>query len=390
VAVPTPEEVMRSLERELGVVVHAIDRQIRWRPCWFVDAERDGEPLRIVVRGERIDTCIIQPLAKEVAFQQILRDHGIPVPGILGWLADLGAVALERVPGQDHFHGVPDETRDVVVDEYLKELVRLHALDIAPFVEAGLLRGKTPEDSGMAMYDELERTWRAKKRRPNPWLEFALGWLHRHPPQSRGREAPIVWDSGQFHHHDGHLVALMDLDCAHLGDPMADLAVWRMRGAHIPFGDFGELYARYEELSGQPVDLEAVKRQYFACAMANELMFGPGVLDPVPGMDLMNTMQWTGATNLYAIEALGETLGIELPGGSHSGRCATSPGRTRSATPSSKPTSTTSTRSWATARRRGGKVTRSSSASCSPTPQKGATTRSSSRSSTAAHCAATC
>lgn len=310
--VASPEDVTRSLERELGVTVRGIERQIRWRPCWFVDAERDGEPLPLVVRGERIDTCI-QPLSKEVAFHRILEDHGIPVPRILGWLDDLDAVALARVPGQDDFHGISDAVRDRVVDEYLQQLVRVHALDIAPFVEVGILRAPSPQQSGMAMYDELERTWRAKKRHPSPWLEFALGWLRRHPAHSRGREAPIVWDSGQFHHCDGHLVALMDLECAHLGDPMADLAVWRMRGAHIPFGDFDALYARYEELSGCAVDLEAIKRQSFACAMANEMMFGPGVLDPVPGMDLMNTMQWTNATNLYAIEALGEILGVELP-----------------------------------------------------------------------------
>ena len=53
-AVPTAEAVSNSVERHLGVEVHAIERQPRWRPCWFVDAERNGEPLRIVVRGERI------------------------------------------------------------------------------------------------------------------------------------------------------------------------------------------------------------------------------------------------------------------------------------------------------------------------------------------------
>ena len=311
-AVPSVQEVERSLERNLGVRVHAVERQIRWRPCWFADAERDGRPLRIVVRGERIDTCI-QPLSQEVAFHQLLWDHDIPVPEILGWLGDLGAVALERVPGKSHFVGDSDAVRDAVVDEYLQQLARLHALDVTPFAEAGLLRAKTPEGSGMVIYEAVERDWRAKKRHPNPWLEFALGWLRRHPPLSRGREAPVVWDSGQFHHDHGHLVALLDLECAHLGDPIADLAVCRMRDAHIPFGDFRRLYARYEELSGREVDLEAAKRQHFAAAMSNEMMFGPSVLDPIPGMDLMIDMQWVNDTNLFATEALGEYLDIELP-----------------------------------------------------------------------------
>lgn len=311
-SVPTLERVSASLERELGVRVRSIERQIRWRPCWFVDAERDGEPLRIVVRGERIDTCI-QPLRREMAFHQLLWDHGIPVPKILGWLRDIEAVALERVPGQEHFVGVSDKTRDVVVDEYIQQLVKVHSLDIAPFVEAGVLRGKTPEDCGMVMYEEIERSWRARKRDPNPWVEFALGWLRRHPPGSNEREAPIVWDSGQFHHESGHLVALLDLECAHLGDPMADLGAWRMRGTMMSVGDFRKLYARYEDLSGGEVDIEAVKRHHFAAAFGNEMMFGPAVLDPVPGMDLITPMQWLSGTNLCATEALGEYLDIELP-----------------------------------------------------------------------------
>jgi hypothetical protein len=311
-AVPSAEEVSRSLERNLGVHVQRIERQVRWRPCWFVDAERDGETLGIVVRGERIDTCI-QPLAKEIAFHRILQDSGIPVPRIHGWLGDLGAVALERVPGKDHFYGVPDAVRDAVVDEYLQQLVRLHALDLTPFVEAGLLRAATPEGSGTVIYEEVERGWRPRKRHPNPWVEFALGWLRRNPPLSHGREAPIVWDSGQFHHDGGHLVAFLDLECAHIGDPLADLAVWRMRDTMVPVGDFRKLYARYEELSGLALDLDAMKRQHFAACFGNDMMFGPGVLDPVPGMDLITPMQWIIGTNLHATEALGEILDLELP-----------------------------------------------------------------------------
>ena len=312
-AVPDERQVATAVEKALGLRVIAVERQVRWRPCWFVDTERDGEPLAIVVRGERLDTCI-QPLDREVAFQQLLQDRGIPVPRLLGWIDELEAVAMERVPGQSHFLGTSDEDRDVVVDEYLQQLVRLHSLEVEPFVEAGLLRAETPEGSGMVMYEEVERGWRARKRHPSPWVEFALGWLRRHPPPSRGREAPIVWDSGQFHHHEGHLVALIDLECAHLGDPMADLAIWRMRDTQIPFGDFGKLFARYQELSGLEMDLEAMMLQHFAAAFSNEMMFGPAVLDPVPGMDLMHPMQWISGTNLYATEALGEILDLELPG----------------------------------------------------------------------------
>src|SRR5690606_1799975 len=78
-------------------------------------------------------------------------------------------------------------------------------------------------------------------------------------------------------------------------------------------GDFKKIYARYEELSGKPVDIEAIKLHNIGATIGNELMFGPAVMDPVPDTDLMNNMQWDSETNLHATEALAQYLGIELP-----------------------------------------------------------------------------
>jgi hypothetical protein len=93
---------------------------------------------------------------------------------------------------------------------------------------------------------------------------------------------------------------------------MMDLAVWRMRDTLIPFGDMPKLYARYEELSGIAVDLEAVKRYTFTSNIGNELMFGAAVHHPTADTDLMTYMQWDSETNLMATECMAEVLGIEL------------------------------------------------------------------------------
>jgi aminoglycoside phosphotransferase (APT) family kinase protein len=265
----------------------------------------------VVVRGERVDTQVF-PLQHEVAFHRILAEHGIPVPGIHGWLDDVNAVVLEHVPGRPDFEGVSVDERDRIVDEYLQVLARVHALRVEPFVAAGILHPARAEDAAMAGHRHVEGLWRAKKRYPHPFLEFCLGWLHRHPPQPSGPPKPVVWDTGQFHHQGGHLVAILDLEFGCVGDPMVDLAVWRMRDTLIPFGDFDRLYTRYEELTGVAIDIETIKRHHFAATLGNEQMFGPAVLDPVDDTDLMNNMQWDSETNLHATEALGESLGIEL------------------------------------------------------------------------------
>jgi hypothetical protein len=151
------------------------------------------------------------------------------------------------------------------------------------------------------------------KRFPDPFMEFCLGWLRRNPPMSRGREAAIVWDSGQFHHRDGRIVAVLDVEIGHIGDPMMDLAAWRMRDTVIGFGDFAQLYDRYSEITGEPVDLDAIQRHHFAFTLTNQLPLGAALRDPAPASDLMTNLQWCCETNLFATEALAEILDVELP-----------------------------------------------------------------------------
>jgi aminoglycoside phosphotransferase (APT) family kinase protein len=305
-------EVKSALERQMGLKILSVRRQTRWRPTWFVEAERDGRVLNLVIRGERVDTMVF-PLQHEMRFHGLLQDNGIPVPKLYGWIDELGAVAMEMIPGKPDLLGVPENERDTIVDEYLQVLARVHKLDIGPFAEAGIFRATPPEDPAVVGHWHLEKQFRARKTSPDPFMEFCLGWLHRNPPKSKGRETVCIWDTGQFHHANGRLAAVLDLEFGHIGDPMLDLALWRMRDTLIPFGDFKKLYARYEELSGKPVDFEAIKLHHFGGTLENQMIFGPAVANPIPETDLMNNMQWNSETNLHATEALGEFLQIELP-----------------------------------------------------------------------------
>lgn len=302
------------LTENLGGTLLRIARQGRWRPVWFADLERDGERLELCIRGDRTDMQPVFPLDHEMRFQALLHEHGIPVPKVHGWIDEPAAIVMERVGGAPDFERSSEAERRAAVDDYLQILARLHALDLRPFIEAGILRAERPALSGTFGMARYERNYRAAKKYPDPFLEFCLGWLHRNPPDSRGREAPIVWDSGQFHHRDGRIVALLDLELAHLGDPMMDLAGWRLRDTVIGYGKFTELYARYEELSGRPVDLAAIQRHHFAFALANQLAFSTALREPAPESDLMINLRWCGETNLFATEALAEILDIELPG----------------------------------------------------------------------------
>ena len=303
IQVPSLSQAASIVEGFFGGTVTRIERQNRWRPTWFLEVERDGETIPLVLRGDRTDSEAF-PLRHEYTFHRMLEERAIRVPHLHGFI---------ETPGVPHFEGVDDATRDVIVDEYIQQLALLHREDPTPFIEAGIVHPEAGEDAGMVSHRHMERRYRERKRHVDPFAEFGLGWHQRHLPAANGRLTPCVWDTGQFHHVDGHLVAVIDLEFGHVGDPMGDITIWRMRDTLIPFGDMGKIYARYEELTGAPVDLEAIKRHHFAACMGNQLQFGAAVAHPDTHTDLMNYMQWNSETNLMATDFLGEYLDIELP-----------------------------------------------------------------------------
>ncbi len=167
---------------------------------------------RVVVRGERSDTPLVFPLEHEMLFQRLLDEHGIPVPHVHGWCDEPRAYAMAAVPGTPNFDGTPADQRATIVDEYVQTMARMHGLPIDKFVDAGVIRGSSPADAAHVGIRRFEHVYRSTKVRPDPLMEFVLGWLRRHPLPVSNREAPIVWDSGQFHHQDGHFVSMIDVD----------------------------------------------------------------------------------------------------------------------------------------------------------------------------------
>lgn len=297
------------IEQELGSVV-SLKRQPRWRPVWFATAEGVGD---VVVRGDRTDMELIFPLDHEMRFQQICHEHGLAVPKVHGWIDEVPAYVMDTVAGEPYLLDASEADRETVMREYMNALAQLHAMPIDPFVEGDIVRAPTPAESGLVGLTRYEERYRRAKKFPDPLLEFGLGWLKRNPPVSHDREAPITWDSGQFHHADGHLVALLDLELGHIGDPMMDLAAFRMRDTIGGFGDFRELYGWYEQASGTSVDLDAVQRHHIAFTLSNRLAFSSELRAPSAESDLMTNLQWCRETDLFTTEALAEVLGVDLP-----------------------------------------------------------------------------
>ena len=306
-------KVVRWLERNLGGKVVEIDPQARWRPVWFVTVDRGaGAPLQLCVRGDRIDARHGFPLEHEMRLQEQLGRAGIPVARVWGWCDDPRAYVMDRVAGVEHFRETPDHERDAVMRHYMEILADIHRLDLRPFVDAGILRAESPAASGRLGMKIYEDAYRAVKQRPDPFLEFCLAWLRRNPLGGPLRESVIVWDSGQLMHRNGRVEAVIDLEIGHIGDPMMDLAGFRMRTSVLNFGDFEELYAHYERALGEPIDRRAIQYYHFCFTLSNQLAFHAALAAPPRGSDFMTNMQWCAETNIYAMEALAEILGLTL------------------------------------------------------------------------------
>ncbi len=90
------------------------------------------------------------------------------------------------------------------------------------------------------------RATAAPRRRPDPFLEFCLGWSPatrstRRDARHRGRLG-----LGQLHHEHGRLVAVLDVELGHVGDPMMDLAGFRIATPCSTSATCDRLYASSE------------------------------------------------------------------------------------------------------------------------------------------------
>jgi aminoglycoside phosphotransferase (APT) family kinase protein len=97
-----------------------------------------------------------------------------------------------------------------------------------------------------------------------------------------GQEGPVVLvqgDSGpgNFMYAGGRVVAVVDWELAHLGDPMDDIAWLTLRATQEPFPDLPARVGEYEALSGHAIDEPRVRYyQVMAEAKLQVMAHRPG------------------------------------------------------------------------------------------------------------------
>ncbi len=141
-------------------------------------------------------------------------------------------------------------------------LARIHAIDLQA-------TGLADDLDELSPGDYVEQTW-ARYRdfgTPQPMIDYAGRWLMDNLPD--GYTPSLVHNdfrNGNVMFSPEGVVAVLDWEVAHIGDPMRDLGwictnSWRFGRSDLPVGGFGtyeDLFAGYESVSGTPVDPQAV------------------------------------------------------------------------------------------------------------------------------------
>ena len=211
-------------------------------------------------------------LAVEARLMQVARSVGVPEPEVFhvleeedglgeGFLMEwLDGEALgARIVRSPEFESV----RPKLAFECGRILARIHAIDLQASGLDQALEPITPAEF-------VEQTWERYREfpTPQPMIDYAGRWLLDHLPDTP--ELKLVHNdfrNGNFMIDGQGIIAVLDWEVAHIGDPMRDLGwictnSWRFGRSDLPVGGFGhyeDLFAGYEAESGQPVDPERVR-----------------------------------------------------------------------------------------------------------------------------------
>lgn len=303
------------IERELGIRIHSFDRQARWRPAFFCEAEKDGKPLPIYLRGERgaLDHGVY-PFEREAQVFQVMESEGLPAPHIYGVCPDPKVIVMDKMAGRPDLSTAKDEAeRAAVLDHFMDLLADLHRIDPRRFEEIGYERPRGARALGLSDLDRWEASYRKGKKRPEPLIEFVNDWLRRNVPTDREEVACLQGDTGQFLFENGRVTTFIDMELAHIGDPAADLAGLRGRDMAEPMGDLLPAYERYFKRTGKRIPNQVIDYHTVRFNMATPFTCAPLVVDPPKTVDLVQYLGWYWLWSRACIEVMADSMGVPLP-----------------------------------------------------------------------------
>jgi aminoglycoside phosphotransferase (APT) family kinase protein len=250
--------VKEQLAERLGSEVVAL-RQLAGgasKEAWAVDLA-DGREL--LVRRAGVGVIHRDTLTLEQEFQvlEAAVAAGVRAPRPIAYLGDVAgheAFAMERVEGETIGRRLVRDPPSTLPLEMADELAKIHSIEPLDFLPQG--------DAITRFYEELDSVGE-----PHPAIEYGLAWVRERLQQVRER----TFVHGDFRLGNlavtDRLVAVLDWEFAHVGDPVEDVAwplvrAWRFGADARRLGGVGEVepyLERYNESTGRTITLEELR-----------------------------------------------------------------------------------------------------------------------------------
>jgi aminoglycoside phosphotransferase (APT) family kinase protein len=246
--------VKEALEEKLGPIesAHLLAGGAS-KEAWAVDLA-DGTQL--LVRRASVGVIHRDTLTLEQEFRvlEAAVAAGVAAPRPIQYLGEIDgheAFAMERVDGETIGRRIVRDPPAGLPEQLAEQLARIHAVAPLDFLPRG--------DVVARFYEELDSVGE-----PHPAIEYGLAWVReRLPEASELTFCHGDFRIGNFAVDQQGLVAVLDWEFAHVGDPVEDVAwpivrAWRFGVDGKRLGGVGEVepyLERYNELTGRNVTL---------------------------------------------------------------------------------------------------------------------------------------
>lgn len=221
------------------------------KEAWAVDLA-DGTQLLVRRAGVGVIHRDTLTLEQEFRVLEAAVAAGVAAPRPIEYLGELDgheAFAMERVAGETIGRRIVRDPPPGLPGQLAEQLARIHAVEPLDFLPRG--------DVIARFYDELDSVGE-----PHPAIEYGLAWVRERLPDAR----ELAFCHGDFRIgnvavDEQGLVAVLDWEFAHVGDPVEDVAwplvrAWRFGADDRRLGGVGEVepyLERYNELTGREV-----------------------------------------------------------------------------------------------------------------------------------------
>jgi aminoglycoside phosphotransferase (APT) family kinase protein len=309
------------IEKHVGGEVVQIERLGRWRPVWRAEIREGSETKHLLIKGERTSNVLPYSLAYEAHMMQVLNANGISqVPYVYGVCENPVAFVMDFLEGERNTDllRTTSATTSALSDErkaaslhYMDILAKIHGIEPGKFVASGATLPIGAREIALANAERYA-VMVSEAGIVEPSLTFAYSWMRRHVPMHRTRCSFVTGDCGQFLNQGAAVTAVLDMEMAHLGDPLHDLACFRGRHPVEDLGDISVLYDRYAKTTGERIDVPTLAYHtvvFLAVGLCATMLIRA---ERASGGSWVEAAMQVNFIGRRGMEALADVAGVEL------------------------------------------------------------------------------